>query len=95
MAEYQLTPEEQTTLNKAIEEVVDSLVREDGERQLRKDIAEMLKEKINFKSSDLMALARERFESKASQNVEKYQDIVDLNSLLIANCKKTTTSQAE
>lgn len=89
MSEYQLSPEEQRKLNNAVEEVVQSLIRQDAEVQFRKDVAETLREELNFKSSDLMALARERLENKASEQVEKYQDIVDLNSVLISNCSGT------
>lgn len=92
MADYQLTPEEQTKINNAVEEIVGSLVREDGEKQLRKDITARMKEEINFTPAELNALARERFDSKATENVEKFQGIIDLNELLIANCKTTTTS---
>lgn len=85
MAEYQLSKEEQKKLNDAVDEMVNSLIRQDAEVQLRKDIAERVKEELGFKSSELNALARERFDNKATEQVEKFQDVIDLNSLLLAN----------
>lgn len=85
MSEYQLTPEQQKKLDGAVEEMVDSFIRQDAEVQFRKDVAERVKEELGFKSSELNALAKERFESKATETVEKMQNIIDLNDLLIAN----------
>lgn len=90
MADYQLTPEEQRKLNGAVDELVSSLIRQDAETQFRKDVAETMREQLNFKTSELNALAKERFEHKASENVEKNQAIVDLNSMLENNCKSST-----
>ena len=87
MADYQYSKEEQTKLNNAVEELVQSLIREDGEKQFRKDVAARIKEELGFKSSDLNDLAKERFENAATEKVEKMQNIVDLNELLLKNCK--------
>jgi len=85
MSEYQLSPEEQRKLNNAVEEVVQSLIRQDAEVQFRKDVAERVKEELGFKSAELNALAKERFDNKATEQVEKWQDVIDLNEMLLAN----------
>jgi len=85
MSEYQLSPEEQRKLNNAVEEVVQSLIRQDAEVQFRKDVAERVKEELGFKASELNALAKERFDNKATEQVEKWQDVIDLNEMLLAN----------
>lgn len=81
--------DEQKKINDAIDEAVASLVREDGEKQLRKDIIEELKDSLGITPSLFNALVKERFDGKSKKNVEKHEEIVAINEMLYNNNKKT------
>lgn len=92
MEEYQLTPQEQQKLNAAINEATDSFIRQDGEVQFRKDVAERMQDELAIKKSDFNALVKERFDEASTKALEKHQRAVEFNEMLVNNCQKSTTA---
>lgn len=87
MSEYVYTPDEQKTINEAIDEAVQSLMKQKGieaaEKEHRKDIFETLKEKdVPIDKALFNSLVNERFEGKSSDLIEKHEDVVALDEVL-------------
>lgn len=92
MSDFQYTQQELNIINNCVEECVDSLVREDGEKQLRKDIVERAKDELKMKPAMFNMLVKERFESKSTKTLEKHEEIIELNEQLISAVKRQTVA---
>lgn len=92
MTDFQYTPQELATINNCVEECVNSLVREEGEKSLRKDILDRAKEELKMKPAMFNMLVKERFDSKSTKTLEKHEEIVELNEKLINAVKKSQMS---
>lgn len=82
MTEFMWTPPEREKINNAVDEAVDSLTRIQAEKDHMKDIVEVLKEDVGMKPALFNALVKQRFESSSSKNLEKHEEIVELDDLL-------------
>lgn len=82
---------EQVKLNNAIDEAVQSLMRQKGverkEKDHRADIFEEVSKNqgIAIDKSTFTAFVNERFEGKSSDIVEKHEDIISWNEILENN----------
>lgn len=85
----QLTPADMLELDGKVRECVDSLTRCAAEGDLRKEIAEDVKEKFKMSTSDFNLLVKERFSDKASNDIDRCTEIRDLNDQLIENSRRT------
>lgn len=83
------TPEELKDIDSCVEEAVGSLIRQEAEKDLRKDIITRMKEEFSMKPATFNMLVGERFDSKSSKNLEKHEEIVNFNDKLIARSKQT------
>jgi len=84
MSDYNFNPTERSTINKAVDEGVNSMVREQSEKDLRKDIGERLKEELGLKPADFNALVKERYKADVSEKIKKFESIVELDEQLKA-----------
>lgn len=93
----QLNPTEQEKLNRMIDEAVTSCERQYNEKMFRKDVSDRAKDELGVATSDFNALVAERFESKATKNIEKYETIAHMNEILQNNsgAASVTTSDPE
>ena len=78
MSELILTPEQKEALTGMVKEAFASCVREDGEKQLRKDIADRCQEEIGIKKADFNKIVAEKFKGTASKAIETNQFAVDV-----------------
>lgn len=78
-----LSPPELVKLNDRVVEYVDSLIRQQAEVDLRKDIVEGVKEDFEMSPSDFKNLANERYKDKASEAVSKLEAVVELNEQIL------------
>lgn len=85
----QLTPADMLELDGKVRECVDSMIRGSAEGDLRKEIAADVKEKFKMSSSDFGLLVKERFNDSASNSIDRFQEITDLNDKLIENSRRT------
>ena len=92
MSEIYWNEEEQVRISEAVDECVASLVREEGEKQYRKDALEALQDKVPIKPVLFNALVNERFSGKSTKTLEKHEDIVAMNEILMNNTRKTVSS---
>lgn len=92
MTTFQYTQPELATINNCVEECVNSLIREDAEKQLRKDIVDRAKEELKMKPAMFNMLVKERFDSKSTKTLEKHEEIVELNDQLINAIKKQSVN---
>jgi hypothetical protein len=76
-------PKELTTINAAVNEGVNSKIREQAEKDLRKEIADRLKDELGLAPADFNQLVRERYDSSVSEKITKMEEIVDLNESLV------------
>jgi ElaB/YqjD/DUF883 family membrane-anchored ribosome-binding protein len=85
MSELEFYSKEQlVTLNNAVKESVDSLIRGEAEADFRKDVAARMEEELKMKKADFNALVKERFNEKSTKVLQKAQEIVDLNEELVS-----------
>lgn len=77
-----LTDEQKTILRNAVQEAVDSLLRVGAEKDLQKDIAERIQEKLGIKKADFTKLVSEKFEGKVSEQIAKLESVVELKEML-------------
>lgn len=82
--DYNFNPTERSTVNKAIDEGVNSMIRAQAEKDLRKDIADELKDQLGLKPADFNALVKERYSNDISEKIKKFEAIVELNETLQA-----------
>jgi hypothetical protein len=90
MSELVLTKQEMIKLNGMVKEAVDSLIRSEAEKSLRKDIADRVKEELNFKPAMFNAVVMERYNDSITEKLAKLEEIVDFNDQIIAAAKGTT-----
>jgi len=95
MSDFQYTQPELVKLNDMIEEAVDSLIREDSEKQFRKDVAERAKEELKLKSSQFNALVKERFNQTATKTYEKNESIIEFNEELLTAARNAKGQRPE
>lgn len=79
----QLSPPELLKLNGCVVEYVDSLIRQQAEVDLRKEIVDRVKEEFELAPTDFKNLANERYKDKASEVVAKLESIVELNEQVL------------
>lgn len=89
MSEVYWNKEEQVKISEAVDECVASLVREEGEKQYRKDAVEALQDKVPIKTAVFNALVNERFNGKSTKILEKHEDIIAMNEVLMNNTRKS------
>lgn len=89
--ELVLSREEKVKLNNAIVECANSLVRAEGESEFRKDVANRMKEELNYPTADFNLLVKERYAEKSTKALEKHQETVDLNEELVSIGRNVTT----
>lgn len=77
-----LTDEQKQILRDAVKESVDSLLRISSEKELQKDIAERIQEKLGIKKADFTKLVSEQFEGKVSDQIAKLEAVVELKEML-------------
>lgn len=85
----QLTTPELIELDGMVKECENSLFRDQSEKDLRKEIADNAKEKFKISSKDFNLLVKERYEDKASNGISTYEEVVELNELLIETRRKS------
>lgn len=90
MSEFMYTTEESKTINDAVDEAVQSFMKQKGveaaEKEQRKEIFEALKEKgVPIDKKLFNQLVGERFEGKSSDLIEKHEDVVALEEILRNN----------
>lgn len=77
-----LTTEQQQIVRDAVKESVDSLLRISAEKELQKDIADRIQEKLGIKKADFTKLVSEQYEGKVSDQIAKLEAIVELKEIL-------------
>ena len=77
-----LTPEQQQIIRDAVKESVDSLLRISAEKELQKDIADRIQEKLGIKKADFAKLVSAQYEGKVSDQIAKLEAIVELKEML-------------
>jgi|AntDeeMinimDraft_6_1070357.scaffolds.fasta_scaffold08902_1 hypothetical protein len=87
MSDYMYTPDEQQKINTIVDECVDSYRRDETEKFFRQDAYDGLKENVAIKRETFNAIVKERFDEKSSKIIEKHEDIIALNEMIVANTK--------
>lgn len=82
---YQFTKEERVSIDNAAEEMLQSLARQDREKELRKDIISRMKEEFGLDSKVFNTIVKERVDDKVSEKVAELQTALDLNDELLAS----------
>lgn len=82
---YQFTKEERVSIDNAVEEVLQSLRRQDQEKELRKDIVDRMKEEFGLDSKVFNTIVKERVNDKVSEQVSELQTALELNDELLAS----------
>lgn len=82
---YQFTKEERVSIDNAAEEMLQSLSRQDREKELRKDIISRMKEEFGLDSKVFNTIVKERVDDKVSEKVAELQTALDLNDDLLAS----------
>lgn len=80
-----LTDEQKQIVRDAIKECIASRVRCEAEKDLQKDIAERMKEKLGLKPALFNALVGEAYENKVSSQIEKLTEAVELSELIMGS----------
>lgn len=75
------------TINDAIKEVVDSKIRQDGEKELQTEIAEQIAEKTEMSKAEFNKRAAIRYQEvtnpqKFKENVEWFDSVFEENEIL-------------
>jgi hypothetical protein len=83
-----LTDEQKQILRDAVKESVDSLLRVSSEKELQKDIAERIQEKLNIKKTDFTKLVSEQYEGKVSDQIAKLESVVELKEMLYGSADR-------
>lgn len=82
---YQFTKEERISIDNAAEEMLQSLSRQDREKELRRDIISRMKEEFGLDSKVFNTIVKERVDDKVSEKVAELQTALDLNDELLAS----------
>lgn len=82
---YQFNKEERVSIDNAVEEVLQSLSRQDREKELRKDIVDRMKEEFGLDSKVFNTIVKERVNDKVSEQVAELQTALELNDDLLAS----------
>ena len=82
---YQFTKEQRISIDNATEEMLQSLSRQDREKELRKDIVDRMKEEFGLDSKVFNTIVKERINDKVSEKVAELQTALDLNDELLAS----------
>lgn len=86
-------------INNAVNESVDSLVREQAEKDLRKEIVEVMKEEFDFSKEEIKMFkvaVMERYKTAASDKIVELEEGVAYNdNLLDAELKLKSVSRDE
>lgn len=82
---YQFTPEQKKNIDDAVEEMLQSLSRQDREKELRKDIVDRMKEEFGLDGKVFNTIVKERVNDKVSEQVAELQTALDLNDELVAS----------
>lgn len=82
---YQFTKEERISIDNATEEMLQSLCRQDREKELRKDIVARMKEEFGLDGRVFNTIVKERINDKVSEQVAELQTALDLNDDLLAS----------
>lgn len=82
---YHFTPEQKKSIDSAAEEMLQSLSRQDREKELRKDIVDRMKEEFGLDSKVFNTIVKERVNDKVSEQVAELQTALDLNDELLAS----------
>lgn len=77
-----LTDEQYTVLNDAIDEAVIAHQKIEMQKEQLKSIAEVVKDELDVKPADFNALAKERYDESVSDKLFKIERIVNLNEQL-------------
>lgn len=80
-----LTDEQKQIVRDAIKESIASRVRCEAEKELQKDIAERMKDKLGLKPALFNALVGEAYEKKVSSQIEKLTEAVELSELIMGS----------
>lgn len=80
-----LTDEQKQIVRDAIKECIASRVRCEAEKELQKDIAERMKDKLGLKPALFNALVGEAYEKKVSSQIEKLTEAVELSELIMGS----------
>lgn len=85
------------SINNAVNESVDSLVREQSEKDLRKEIVEVMKEEFDFSKEEIKMFKTailERYKTSASEKIVELEEGVIYNdNLLNAELKLKSVSR--
>lgn len=76
------TPQEKKELSKLIDECVNSMVREQAEKDYRKDVAADLKEKYHMERSYFNQLVKNRYDNSVKEKYDKMEDILEFDEEL-------------
>lgn len=77
-----LTTEQKQIIKDAINECVSSNIRIAAEKDLQKDIAERIQEKLGVKKADFGNMVKEVYEKKVSEQLAKLTDVVDMVNMV-------------
>jgi hypothetical protein len=94
MSDIIFSAEVLTKLDNAVQEAADSLVRQQGEKDLRAEIASMVKEEVGLTTAEFNALVKERYDDSISEKIAKLELTVELNEKLTDHRRKTRTATA-
>tara|TARA_Y100000593_G_scaffold34758_1_gene68228 strand:+ start:880 stop:1209 length:330 start_codon:yes stop_codon:yes gene_type:complete len=94
MSDIIFSAEVLTKLDNAVQEAADSLVRQQGEKDLRSEIASMVKEEIGLSTSEFNSLVKERYDDSISEKIAKLEGTVELNEKLTEHRRKNRTQTA-
>lgn len=94
MSDFMYTPDEQRKINNIVNDCVDSYRREESEKHLRKELFEDLKDEVPITKALFNALVKERFDESSTKAVEKHEDIIQLDEILLrANTSRQDDTQ--
>lgn len=85
MSDFQYTKPELKKINDMIEECVESLMRQDGEVEFRKDVVARAKDDVAMKPALFNMLVKQRLELKSSSLLEKHEEVVSFDEQLKAS----------
>lgn len=91
----ELTKPELVKLNSCVKECVDSVMREEGEKVFRKDVADRVQEEFGIKKSVFNKLVSERFLEKSNEQIAKLEELIEFNEQLILAAKNVSVISPE
>lgn len=90
----QLTPQEMYKLNGCIREMVDSMFRVQGEKDLQKEIKQRVKDEFPHLDANFTDIVKESYDNSVSETIAKKQAAVDLLDEIEASANQYADSKA-